>query len=179
MEFKESKTYANLMAAFAGESQARNKYTYYASEAKNNGYYQISKIFEETAGNEREHAEIWFKLLHGNQMPSTEEGLLDAADGEWYEFSEMYKQFAEDAKREGYEEIAALFNLVGKIEKEHHDRFKTLAENIKRGIVFKRDGIMLWQCQNCGHIHAAEAAPEMCPVCKKPQSYFAIRAENY
>ena len=179
MEFKESKTYANLMAAFAGESQARNKYTYYASEAKNNGYYQISKIFEETAGNEREHAEIWFKLLHGNQMPSTEEGLLDAADGEWYEFSEMYKQFAEDAKSEGYEEIAALFNLVGKIEKEHHDRFKTLAENIKRGIVFKRDGIMLWQCQNCGHIHAAEAAPEMCPVCKKPQSYFAIRTENY
>ena len=179
MDFKESKTYANLMAAFAGESQARNKYTYYASEAKNNGYYQISKIFEETAGNEREHAEIWFKLLHGNQMPSTEEGLLDAADGEWYEFSEMYKQFAEDAKSEGYEEIAALFNLVGKIEKEHHDRFKALAANIKQGIVFKRDGIMLWQCQNCGHIHAAEAAPEMCPVCKKPQSYFAIRAENY
>ena len=179
MEFKESKTYANLMTAFSGESEARNKYTYYSSEAKNNGYYQIGKIFKETAENEREHAEIWFKLLHGNTMPSTEEALLDAADGEWYEFSEMYKRFAEEAEQEGFNEIAALFSLVGKIEKEHHDRFKALADNIKKGIVFKRDGIMLWQCQNCGHIHAAEAAPEVCPVNKKPQSYFAIRAENY
>lgn len=179
MEFEKSKTYANLMAAFSGESQARNKYTYYAAQAKKNGYYQIGQIFEETANNEKEHAEIWFKLLHDNQMPNTEKALLDAANGEWYEFSEMYKQFSADAESEGYMEIAGLFKMVGNIEKDHHERFTALLENIKKGIVFKRDNIKLWQCANCGHVHAAEAAPNMCPVCKKPQSYFAIKSENY
>lgn len=179
MDFSETKTYANLMTAFAGESQARNKYTFYAEEAKNGGYEQISCIFNETACNEKAHAEIWFKLLHGNKMPGTLEGLDDAAAGEWYEFSEMYKQFAAEAEEEGYTEIAALFKKVGDIEKEHHDRFAELAENIKQGIVFKRDGIKLWMCRNCGHVHAAEAAPQVCPVCKKPQAYFEIKPDNY
>ena len=179
MEFKNSKTYANLMAAFAGESQARNKYTYYAEEAEKNGYRQIGNIFKETAENERAHAEIWFKLLHDNKMPSTPDGLADAAAGEWFEFSDMYKKFAEDAREEGFNEIAFLFDAVGNIEKEHHDRFLKLAENIKQGIVFKRDGIKLWLCQNCGNIHVAEAAPAVCPVCKVPQSYFEIKSENY
>ncbi len=179
MEFKKSKTYANLMAAFAGESQARNKYTFYAQEADKNGYRQIGKIFTETADNERAHAEIWFKLLHDNSMPDTVDGLLDAAAGEWYEFSDMYKKFAEEAEEEGYKDIAFLFNSVGKIEKEHHDRFAKLAENIKQGIVFKRDGIKLWICTNCGNIYVAESAPNVCPVCKVPQSYFEIKPENY
>lgn len=179
MEFEKSKTYANLMAAFAGESQARNKYTYYAYEAKQSGYYQIGQIFEETANNEKAHAEIWFKLLHDNKIPGAAEALEDAAGGEWYEFSEMYKQFSAEAESEGYMEIAALFKAVGNIEKDHHDRFEALRNNIKEGIVFKRDGVKLWQCQNCGHVHAAEAAPNVCPVCKKPQAYFAIKAENY
>ena len=179
LDFTQSKTYANLMAAFAGESQARNKYSFYAKEAHKNGYEQISRIFNETADNERAHAELWFRHLHGNTMPGTPEGLEDAASGEWYEFSEMYKQFAAEAEQEGYTEIAALFSKVANIEKEHHDRFLKLYENIKHGIVFKRDGIKLWKCQNCGHIHAAESAPQVCPVCKKPQSYFEIKAENY
>ena len=179
MEFHKSRTYANLMAAFAGESQARNKYTFYAAEARQAGYRQIADIFEETANNEREHAEIWFKYIHGNKMPDTLEGLNDAAGGEWYEFSEMYKLFAEDAKTEGYNEIAQLFSSVGKIEKEHHDRFEKLAQNINNGIVFKRESIKVWICKNCGHIHTGESAPLACPVCKKPQAYFEIKAETY
>lgn len=179
LEFSKSKTYANLMAAFSGESQARNKYTFYAKEAKKSGYEQIGDFFEQTADNERAHAELWFLWLHGNKMPDTAEGLIDAASGEWFEFSEMYKQFAEDAKSEGYNEIAGLFEMVGNIEKDHHDRFKKLAQNIKDGIVFKRDGVRLWQCRNCGHVHAAESAPAACPVCKKPQSFFEIKPDNY
>jgi rubrerythrin len=179
MEFSQSKTYANLMTAFAGESQARNKYTFYADQAKKDGFEQISDIFLETAENERAHAEIWFKYLHDNSIPATEQALIDAAEGEWYEFNEMYKNFAEEAKQEGYNEIAALFTLVSKIEKEHHDRFEKLAENIKQGIVFRRDGVKMWLCRNCGNIHVAETAPMVCPVCKKTQSYFEIKAENY
>ena len=179
MDFSESRTYANLMTAFAGESQARNKYTFYAKQAEDGGYRQISDIYKETAENERAHAEIWFRLLHGDGMPSVYDGLLDAADGEWFEFSDMYKKFAADADDEGYKQIAGLFRLVGNIEKEHHDRFKRLAKNIKEGIVFKRDGIKLWMCQNCGNIHAAESAPEKCPVCGVPQAYFEIKADNY
>ncbi len=179
LEFSKSKTYANLMAAFSGESQARNKYTYYSSVAKKEGYEQIGRIFHETAENEKEHAEIWFKYLHDNKMPETKEALQDAADGEWYEFSDMYKGFAADAEAEGYLEIATLFKLVGNIEKEHHERFIKLKENIERGIVFKRDGIKLWKCLNCGNIHAAESAPAVCPVCKHPQSYFEIKPDNY
>ena len=179
MNFQESKTYANLMAAFAGESQARNKYTYYSAEAKKAGYEQIGRIFQETADNEKEHAEIWFKLLHDNKMPNTVDSLKNAADGEWFEYSDMYKHFAEQAEQEGYSEIAALFKMVGNIEKEHHDRFKRLMENIEKGIVFKRDCIKLWRCLNCGNIHAAETAPSVCPVCQKPQGYFEIYPENY
>lgn len=179
MEFTKSKTYANLMAAFAGESQARNKYTFYAKEAHKGGYEQISRIFNETAENERAHAEIWFRQLHGDTMTTTADALKDAAEGEWYEFSEMYKNFSADAEAEGYTEIAALFKMVGEIEKEHHERFTKLYDNIKQGIVFKRDGIKLWKCQNCGYIHAAESAPQVCPVCKRPQSYFEIRSDNY
>lgn len=179
MEFQESKTYANLIAAFSGESQARNKYTFYAAEAKSAGYEQIGRIFEETANNEKEHAEIWFNQLHGNQMPSTVDALKDAADGEWFEFSDMYKRFAKEAEEEGYLEIAALFKSVGNIEKEHHERFIKLAENIEKGIVFERDGIKIWKCLNCGHIHVGNSAPKVCPVCKKPQSYFEIKPENY
>ncbi len=179
MDFKNSKTFANLMAAFAGESQARNKYTFYAAEAKNQGFEQIGRIFEETANNEKEHAEIWFKQLHGNSMPSTDDALKDAAEGEWFEFSDMYKRFAEEAEAEGYTEIAALFKMVGNIEKEHHERFKKLRQNIEQGIVFKRDGVKIWKCLNCGHIHVGESAPKACPVCSKPQSWFEIKSENY
>lgn len=179
MEFSESKTYANLLVAFSGESQARNKYTYYAAQAKQNGYIQISDIFTETANNEKEHAEIWFNLLHGNSTPSTEKALADAADGEFYEFSEMYKEFAEVAKEEGYTEIAALFNLVGKIEKEHHDRFKKLEQNVAENKVFEKGNSCIWICTNCGHVHVGQKAPMSCPVCKKPQAYFKIKEDNY
>ncbi len=179
LEFQKSRTYANLMAAFAGESQARNKYTFYAAEAKNQGFEQIGRLFQETADNEKEHAEIWFKQLHDNSMPTTADALKDAADGEWYEFSDMYKQFAKEAEEEGYLEIAALFKMVGNIEKEHHERFKKLMKNIEEGIVFKRDGVRIWKCLNCGHIHVGESAPKACPVCKKPQAWFEIKAENY
>ncbi len=179
MEFQKSKTYANLVTAFAGESQARNKYTFYSKVAKNAGYEQISRIFTETADNERAHAEIWFKWLHDNSMPSTAEALKDAADGEWYEFSEMYKQFEADAKEEGYLELASLFKMVGNIEKEHNERFMKFFENLENGVVFERDNIKIWKCLNCGHIHVAEAAPKVCPVCAHPQSYFEIKSENY
>ncbi len=178
-ELKGTKTEANLMAAFAGESQARNKYTYYASKAKKDGYVQIANIFEETAANEKEHAKIWFKLLHDGAVPDTVTNLKDAADGENYEWTDMYAQFAKDAKEEGFEEIAKLFEEVGRIEKEHEERYRKLLANIEGGLVFSRDGDCIWQCSNCGHIVVGKAAPEVCPVCNHPQAYFQIKAENY
>ena len=179
MELKGSKTEANLMAAFAGESQARNKYTYYASKAKKDGYVQIAKIFEETANNEKEHAKIWWKLLTDGGAKSTPENLKDAALGENYEWTEMYKGFAEDARAEGFDNIAVLFELVAKIEKEHEERYLKLLENIEKEIVFSRDGDRMWICGNCGHVHIGPAAPEVCPVCAHPKAYFEIKAENY
>ncbi len=178
-ELKGSKTEANLLAAFAGESQARNKYTYYASKAKKDGYVQIASIFEETAENEKEHAKIWFKLLNGGAVGETIDNLKDAAAGENYEWTEMYADFEREAREEGFDEIADLFKGVAAIEKEHEDRYKKLLANIEDGIVFSRDGDMLWQCVNCGHIHVGKKAPEVCPVCVHPQSYFQIKAENY
>jgi len=175
---KGTKTEANLMAAFAGESQARNKYTYYASKAKKDGYVQIAALFEETANNEKEHAKIWFKLLHDG-MPDTEANLLDAAAGENYEWTEMYAQMAKDAHEEGFDHIAYLFEQVAKIEKEHEERYRKLLANIEGGIVFSRDEDMIWQCSNCGHIVIGKKAPEECPVCNHPKSYFQIKAENY
>ena len=177
-DLKGTKTEANLMAAFAGESQARNKYTYYASKAKKDGYVQIASIFEETANNEKEHAKIWFKLLHGG-IPDTLQNLADAASGENYEWTEMYDQMAKDAREEGFDHIADLFEQVGKIEKEHEERYRKLIENIEGGLVFSRDEEMIWQCANCGHIVIGKKAPEVCPVCAHPQSYFQIKAENY
>lgn len=178
-QLKGTKTEANLMAAFAGESQAHTKYLYYASKAKKDGFVQMANIFEETAGNEREHAKIWFKLLHDGQMPSTVENLADAAAGENYEWTDMYDTFAKEARAEGFEHIAFLFDSVGKIEREHEERYRKLLANIDEGLVFSRDGDMIWQCSNCGHIHIGQKAPEVCPVCAHPQSYFQIRAENY
>ena len=178
-ELKGSKTEQNLMTAFAGESQARNKYTYYASKAKKEGYVQISKIFEETAANEKEHAEIWFKLLHDGAVPDTMTNLADAANGENYEWTDMYAGFAETARAEGFDKIATLFELVGKIEKEHEERYRKLLKNIQDEIVFSRDGDTIWQCSNCGHIVIGKKAPEICPVCAHPRAYFQIKAENY
>ena len=179
MELRGSKTEANLQAAFAGESQARNKYTYYASKAKKDGYVQIANIFEETAANEKEHAKIWFKLLHDGAVPSTIENLKDAADGEKYEWTDMYAAFAKDAKEEGFDEIARLFEQVGEIEREHEDRYRKLLANIEDGLVFSREGDCVWQCANCGHIVVGKRAPEVCPICAHPQAYFQIKAENY
>jgi len=179
MEFKGSKTEANLMAAFAGESQARNKYTYYSSAAKKEGYEQISAIFAATADNEKEHAKLWFKELHGGSVPDTAANLLDAAAGEYYEWTEMYKGFAETAKEEGFDRIAALFSLVADIEKEHEERYRTLLANLEKGIVFERSEETVWICRNCGHIHVGKAAPAKCPTCAHPQAYFEIRAKNY
>lgn len=176
---KGSKTEANLLAAFAGESQARNKYTYYASKAKKEGYEQIASLFLETADNEKEHAKIWFKLLHDGGIPDTAANLLDAAEGENYEWTDMYAGFAKTAKEEGFDKIAFLFEAVGKIEKEHEERYRKLLANVKEGIVFSRDGEMIWKCANCGHIHIGKKAPEVCPVCDHPQAYFQLRAENY
>lgn len=167
------------MAAFAGESQARTKYTYYAEKAKKDGYVQISKIFEETAKNEREHAEIWFKYLHNNQIPDTAINLQDAADGENYEWTDMYKEFAETAKEEGFADLAYLFEEVGKIEKEHEQRFLKLLGNVENGLVFSKDGDVMWQCSNCGHIHFGKEAPLVCSVCKHERAYFQLKAENY
>lgn len=178
-DVKGTKTEANLRTAFAGESEARNKYTYYASQAKKDGYEQIAALFLETANNEKEHAKIWFQLLHGGAVPSTEENLLDAAEGENYEWTDMYARFAKEAKEEGFLEIAALFEAVGAIEKEHEARYRKLLENVKGGLVFSREGDMIWQCANCGHIHIGKQAPQVCPVCKHPQAYFAIAAKNY
>ena len=179
MDLKGTKTEANLMAAFAGESQARNKYTYYASKAKKEGYEQIAAIFTETAENEKEHAKIWFKLLHEGSVPDTMTNLKDAAEGENYEWTDMYASFAETAKEEGFARIAYLFEAVGKIEKEHEERYRKLISNIEGGLVFSRDGDKIWQCRNCGHIVIGKEAPKMCPVCAHPQSYFEIKKENY
>ena len=179
MELKGSRTEANLMAAFAGESQARNKYDYYASQAKKDGYVQIAAIFEETAKNEKEHAKMWFKLLHGGKVPTTTTNLKDAADGENFEWTDMYRKFAEEARAEGFEDIAKHFEGVAAIEKEHEERYRKLLGNIEQGLVFTRDGDMIWQCSNCGHIHIGKQAPEVCPVCNHPESYFQIKAENY
>ncbi|MBQ2239218.1 MAG: rubrerythrin family protein [Alistipes sp.] len=176
-DLKGTKTEKNLWEAFAGESQARNKYTYFASKAKKDGYVQIAKIFEETAANEKEHAEIWFKLLNG--IGSTAENLKAAAEGENYEWTDMYDQMAKDAKEEGFDHIAFLFEQVGKIEKEHEERYRKLLANVEGGLVFSRDGDMIWQCSNCGHIHVGKQAPEVCPVCVHPKAYFQIKAENY
>jgi rubrerythrin len=178
-ELKGTKTEKNLLEAFAGESIARNKYTYYASKAKKEGYEQIAEIFEETARNEREHAKIWFKLLHEGDIPTTEKNLLDAAQGENYEWTDMYDKFAADAREEGFTRIAALFEMVGKIEKEHEERYRRLLANVEGGIVFSREGDTVWICSNCGHIHIGKKAPQMCPVCSHPQAYFQERATNY
>jgi len=175
---KGTKTEANLMAAFAGESQARNKYTYYAAKAKSDGYVQISNLFQETADNEKEHAKIWFKLLHDG-IPDTAANLKDAAAGENYEWTDMYAGFAKTAKEEGFDHIAYLFEEVGKIEKEHEERYRKLLANLESGLVFSRDGDTIWQCSNCGHIHIGKEAPEVCPVCAHPRAHFQLRAQNY
>lgn len=176
---KGSKTEANLMAAFAGESQAYTKYTFYASKAKSEGYVQISDIFSETAGNEKEHAKIWFKLLKGGGIPSTDANLLDAAEGENYEWTEMYKEFAEEARAEGFNDIAILFEKVGHIEKDHEERYRTLLNNVKTNTVFKKDQPKEWICTNCGNIHVGTEAPVVCEVCAHPQAFYAIRVTNY
>ena len=178
MELKGSKTEANLRAAFAGESEARNKYTYYASKAKKKGYEKIAALFTETANNEKEHAKIWFKLLNDG-IQDTVTNLKDAAAGENYEWTDMYANFAKEAREEGFDYIADLFEGVAAIEKEHEERYRKLLANIEQGIVFSRDGDMIWQCANCGHIHIGKKAPEVCPVCAHPQAYFQIKAENY
>ena len=176
---KGSKTEANLQTAFAGESQARNKYTYFASKAKKDGFVQIAAIFEETAKNEQEHAKIWFKLLHGGEIPSTAENLLAAAEGENYEWTDMYAEFAKVAREEGFDEIAKLFDGVAAIEKEHEERYRKLLANVKGDLVFTKEGDAVWQCSNCGHIVVGKKAPEVCPICAHPQAYFQVRAENY
>jgi len=179
MELKGSKTEQNLMAAFAGESQARNKYTYFASKAKKEGYEQIAAIFTETADNEKEHAKIWFKLLEGGSVKSTLENLKAAAAGENYEWTDMYAEFAKVAKEEGFDDIARLFEEVGKIEKEHEERYLKLLGNIENDLVFKKGEEIIWICRNCGHVTKGATAPEKCPVCDHPQSYFEQRKENY
>lgn len=174
-----TKTEANLKAAFAGESQAHNKYTYFASKAKKDGYVQIAAIFEETAKNEQEHAKIWYKILNGGQVSDTATNLKDAAAGENYEWTDMYAGFAEIAREEGFTEVARLFDAVAAIEKEHEERYKKLLSNVENGLVFSKDGDAVWQCSNCGHIVVGKNAPQLCPVCAHPQSYFQVRAENY
>ncbi len=179
MELKGSRTEQNLMTAFAGESQARNKYTYYASKARKEGYVQIAELFEETANNEKEHAKLWFKELHDGEVPTTATNLLDAAEGENYEWTDMYASFAQIAREEGFTRLAFLFEAVGKIEKAHEERYRKLLANVEGGLVFSKDGDMIWECSNCGHIVIGKEAPKMCPVCAHPQAYFKLRAENY
>ena len=179
MDLKGSKTEKNLQAAFAGESQARNKYTYYASKAKKDGYVQIQKIFEETANNEREHAKLWFKLLHGGEIGDTLDNLKDAAESENYEWTDMYQRFAKEAKEEGFDKIAFLFSEVAKIEKTHEERYRKLYRNIVNGEVFEKEDEVVWVCENCGHVHVGKKAPEICPVCNHPQAFFDVKAENY
>ena len=178
-ELKGTKTEANLQAEFAGKSQARNKYTYFASKAKKDGYVQIAAIFEETAANEKEHAKIWYKLLNGGAIGSTIENLTEAANSENYEWTDMYANFAKEAREEGFDDIAFLFEEVGKIEKEHEERYRKLLANIQGDLVFSKDGDVVWQCANCGHICVGQKAPDVCPVCDHPQSYFQVKAENY
>ena len=178
MELKGSKTEKNLLEAFAGESMARNKYTYFASKAKKDGFVQISKIFEETADNEKEHAKIWYKYLHDG-VASTPENLKDAANGENFEWTDMYARMAKEAREEGFDEIADKFEMVGAIEKEHEERYRKLLANIEGGLVFSREGDCIWQCSNCGHIVIGPKAPEICPVCDHPQAFFELKAENY
>ena len=179
MELKGSRTEQNLQAAFAGESQARNKYTYYASKARKEGYNQIADLFEETANNEKEHAKIWFKLLHDGEVPTTSVNLLDAAEGENYEWTAMYAEFARVAKEEGFARIAFLFEKVGEIEKHHEERYRKLLANVEGELVFSREGDTVWQCANCGHIVVGKKAPVKCPVCDHPQAYFQELAQNY
>jgi rubrerythrin len=178
-ELKGTKTEKNLMEAFAGESQARNKYTYFASKAKAEGYEQIAAIFQETADNEKEHAKMWFKLLNGGDISTTVDNLKAAAEGENFEWTDMYDRMAEEAKAEGFDRIAYLFEAVGKIEKEHEERYKKLLENVEGDLVFSKDGEKIWKCRNCGHICIGKEAPEVCPVCSHPKAFFEIKAENY
>lgn len=178
-ELKGTKTEKNLQEAFAGESQARNKYSYWASKAKKDGYQQIAAIFEETAANEKEHAKMWFKLLEGGSIKSTTENLKAAADGENFEWTDMYERMANEAEEEGFNEIADKFRAVAAIEKAHEERYRKLLNNIEEGLVFSREGDRIWQCRNCGHIVIGQNAPEICPVCDHPQSYFELKAENY
>ncbi|MDR2699052.1 MAG: rubrerythrin family protein [Candidatus Methanoplasma sp.] len=179
MELKGSKTEANLLTAFAGESQARNKYTYYSAQARKEGYNQIADIFIETAENEREHAKLWFKALHGGCVPETLENLKDAASGENYEFNTMYKDFEAIARQEGFNEIADQFKLVGDVEAVHEKRYRELYDNIKSGKVFKKDEVVVWKCQNCGYLHVGKEAPALCPTCKYPQCYFEVQSQNW
>lgn len=179
VDFESSQTKKNLEAAFAGESQACRKYDYYSKKAKKEGFTQISNIFAETSGNESEHAKLWFKYLHNGQVPETIENLKDAAAGENGEWTEMYPEFAKTAKEEGFDEIAAKFEMVGAIEKAHEERYNKLAERVSNGEVFSRAGVKVWKCNNCGYLHVGESAPEVCPVCNHPQSYFEEQALNY
>lgn len=179
MELKGSKTEQNLMTAFAGESQARNKYTYYAGKARKEGYNQIAELFEVTANNEKEHAKLWFKALYGGDLPDTATNLEDAANGENYEWTDMYATFAKVAEEEGFKEIAAQFRMVGDIEKRHEERYRKLLANVKTGEVFQKGSIVIWECGNCGHIHVGEKAPEVCPVCKHPKAYFFMHTDNF
>ena len=178
-DLKGTRTEQNLKTALAGESEARNKYTYYASQAKKEGYVQISRIFEETANNEKEHAKLWFKALHGDKIPDTLTNLQDAAEGENYEWTDMYARFAKEAKEEGFETLSVLFEMVGRIEKEHEERYRKLLEAVKNGTVFKKNENVTWECGNCGHITEGDKAPQICPVCKHPQAYFFMKAKNY
>ena len=178
-ELKGTKTEKNLMEAFAGESQARNKYTYFASKAKKEGYEQIAAIFQETADNEKEHAKMWFKLLNGGEISDTASNLKSAAEGENFEWTDMYDRMAKEAKEEGFDHIAYLFEEVAKIEKEHEERYKKLLANVENGLVFSKDGDKIWKCRNCGHIVIGKDAPDVCPVCNHPKAYFEIKAENY
>ena len=179
MELKGTKTEMNLREAFAGESMARNKYTYFASKAKKEGYEQIAALFTETADNEKEHAKLWFKYLHGGKVPTTIDNLKDAAEGENYEWTDMYAQMAREAREEGFLEIAARFEMVAKIEREHEERYRTLLAKVEAGTVFVREDVVAWKCRNCGHIHIGKAAPEVCPTCSHEKSYFELRAVNY
>lgn len=179
MDYKGSKTEKNLLAAFAGESQAKTKYEFYAAQARRDGYEQMADIFWETAHNEGEHAKLWFKQLHGGEMTHTQRNLQDAAAGEHYEWSEMYREFAETAREEGFDELAFLFESVGKIENAHEQRYNTLRANLEAGIVFARSGETVWICRNCGHLHSGKTAPKICPTCQHTQAFFEIRAQNY
>ena len=179
MELKGTKTEENLKKAFAGESEARNKYTYFASKAKKDGYEQIASIFEETANNEKEHAKMWFKELHGGEVPTTAENLLDAAEGENYEWTDMYEEFARVAEEEGFKDIAFKFRSVAAIERHHEERYRKLLKNIEDEVVFSKDGDKIWICRNCGHVVIGSSAPKVCPVCNHPQSFFELKAENY